>query len=278
MSTVASKAAFRFFAVRVARATPVGPSLVRVTFAGADLGELASGGRDQRFKLFLPHPGQDEPAVPGEAGEDWFARWRAMDPAVRAVMRSYTIREQRRDPDEFDVDFALHSPAGPAAQWAAGAREGDRVTVLAPAVPDNGGVDFRPPTGTEWVLLAGDETALPALAGILAWLPERTPVRAWISVPREGDRRPTDHPVAWLVREHGAPRLTDAVRDADLPAGTPYAWLAGEAGEVRDLRRHLLRERGLERSRLTATGYWRRGATEEDLLVEALDGTAEAGE
>ncbi|GII24031.1 siderophore-interacting protein [Planosporangium mesophilum] len=274
MTTAVTTAPYRFFDVRVVRTERVGTSMVRITFGAPGLVDLASGGRDQRFKLFLPHPYQASPVVP--TGDDWFARWRAMDPTVRAVMRSYTVREQRHDPGEFDVDFALHGEAGPASRWATRALSGDRVTVLAPVVEDNGGVDFRPPAGTGWVLLAGDETALPAVAGILSWLPAGTRARVWVEVAHAADIRdlPTeaaDVMVTWLVREvAGCPSVLDAVRAAHLPTGTPYAWIAGEAGTVRALRRHLVGERGFGRDRVTFTGYWRRGSSEEDLLTEAL--------
>jgi NADPH-dependent ferric siderophore reductase len=66
----------------------------------------------------------------------------------------------------------------------------------------------------------------------------------------------------------------EAIRAAALPAGVPYAWIAGEAGAVRALRRHLVGERGFDRRAVTFTGYWRRGATEEDLLAEAVNGNA----
>ncbi|MEV5707612.1 siderophore-interacting protein [Actinoallomurus sp. NPDC052274] len=281
MSTTATAAPFRFFDLRVVRTRRLGPSIVRITFGGDPLTGLACGGRDQRFKLFLPHPHQDAPVVPTEAGEDWFARWRAMDPAVRAVMRTYTAREQRSDPDELDVDFALHGDGGPACRWAARAAPGDPVVVLGPVEPDNGGVDFRPPPGTDWILLTGDETALPAVAGILAWLPATARARVWIEVPHAADVQdlPTEAQaeVTWLVRENAPAGATlEAVRAATLPAGTPYAWIAGEAAGVRALRRHLVGERGFDRRAVVFTGYWRRGATEEDLLAEAVAGTAPA--
>ncbi|MCO5967616.1 siderophore-interacting protein [Actinoallomurus soli] len=280
MSTTTA-APFRFFDSRVVRTRRLGPSMIRITFGGDSLAGFAAGGRDQRFKLFLPHPHQRSPVVPTDAGEDWFARWRAMDPAVRAVMRSYTVREQRRDPGELDVDFALHGDGGPASRWAVRAVPGDPVVLLGPVEPDNGGVDFRPPPGTDRVLLAGDETALPAVAGILAWLPATARARVWIEVPHAADVQdlPTraEAEITWLVRED-APTgtIVDAVRAAELPPGTPYAWIAGEAGGVRALRRHLVGERGLDRRAVTFTGYWRRGVTEEDLLAEAVAGTAPA--
>ncbi|MEU1665996.1 siderophore-interacting protein [Streptomyces sparsogenes] len=297
---------FRFFDVRVVRTRVLGPSMVRITFGGDSLKDFISGGRDQRFKLFLPHPHQDAPLVPVEAGQEWFPVWRAMDPARRAVMRSYTVREQRREPEEFDVDFALHgadtsgsetsgsatsacaTAGGPASRWAARARPGDRALVLGPTAPDNGGVDFRPPPGTDWVLIAADETALPAVAGILAWLPAGTRAKVWIEVQHAEDLQqlPTDADaeIVWLLRDGADPDqprsalLLDGVRTATLPEGTPYAWIAGEAGTVRALRRHLVRERAFDRKAITFTGYWRLGATDEQLVEEAVTGTGPAPE
>ena len=80
-----------------------------------------------------------------------------------------------------------------------------------------------------------------------------------------------DAGVTWLVRT-GADRtdpLLSAVAGAGLPPGTSYAWLAGESACVRALRRHLVSARGLDRSRITFTGYWRQGTTEDDLLAQA---------
>lgn len=281
---------YAFFDVHVLRSERLGPSMVRITFGGTCLDRPAendspengsaghrfiTGGRDQRFKLFLPHPHQDAPVMPeNSAGDSWFADWRALDPAERGIMRSYTVRDQR--PGELDVDFALHTDgsSGPAATWAAAARPGDRVTVLGPTGPGSGGYDFRPPSGGP-VLIAGDLTALPAIAGNLAWLPAGTPARVWIDVPHPEDRQdlPTraDAEITW-VTPGGLP---DAVRTAAVPDGA-YAWIAGESAVVKALRRHLVKERGLDRRAVTFTGYWRRGATEEDLLAEVVAGGSPA--
>jgi NADPH-dependent ferric siderophore reductase len=75
-------------------------------------------------------------------------------------MRTYTVREHRKDVGELDIDFAVHGPGGsPATRWAARASEGSRVALLGPVVEDNGGVDFQPPRDADWVLLTADETA-----------------------------------------------------------------------------------------------------------------------
>ncbi|MFG2196165.1 siderophore-interacting protein [Streptomyces sp. NPDC048639] len=307
-AATAEAAPFRFFDLHVLRTERLSPSMIRITFGGEQLEGFLAGGRDQSLSLFLPHPGQDAPLVPYEEGDAWFGRWREMDPGVRGIMRSYTVSAQRRDPDEMDIEFVLHGSghaggpvaAGPASRWAERARPGDRVIILGPAVEDNTAVRFRPPRGTDWVLIAADETALPAAAAILEWLPPGTPAKVWIEVPDATDRRdlPTraDADITWLVRRPttgtaaaagprtaavtaaGAadPSALDAVREAALPLGTPYAWIAGESGTVRALRRHLVGERGFDRKAVTFVGYWRRGASEEDLRKEALSGTATA--
>ena len=271
--TTTAAAPFLFFDLEVAGTRRLSPTMLRVALGGDGIDGFASGGRDQRVKLFLPHPHQDAPLVPVEAGGDWFAAWRAMDPAERGIMRSYTVRRQR--PDAVEIDFALHGDGGPASRWAAAARPGDRIAVLGPTSADNPGVDFRPPPDTDHVLLAGDETALPAIGGILEALPDGLPAKAWIEVPCRADADgydlPADADVTWLVRDAGE-RLTTALPAADLPAGKAYAWLAGEARTVRTLRRHLVNERGLDRRSVSFTGYWRRGAAEEDLLAEVLAG------
>ncbi|MFF2845620.1 siderophore-interacting protein [Streptomyces sp. NPDC058001] len=296
--TTAVAAPFRFFSLQVVRTRRLGPSMVRITFGGRELDGFDSGGRDQSVSLFLPHPGQDEPVVPLEAGDNWWHAWRELPACVRAVMRSYTIREQRRDPEgagEIDIDFALHGtdtpdsapsssaasstapagPAGPASRWAATVSPGARVLVLGPAVADNTAVRFRPPTeDPDLVVLWADETALPAAAAILEWLPEGTRARVWLEVAHSGDRQDlrtrADAEITWLVRDEGAPSGPDAVRAAGLPpAERPYAWIAGESGCVKALRRHLVRERGIDRRQVTFVGYWRRGFSEEQVRAAA---------
>ncbi|MEU9286959.1 siderophore-interacting protein [Streptomyces sp. NPDC048275] len=306
--TTAVAAPFRFFSLQVVRTRRLGPSLVRITFAGSDLADFASHGRDQSLSLFLPHPGQTEPAVPYELGDGWWQGWRELPDDVRAVMRSYTLRALRRDPDEIDIDFVLHgvepstdseaetaagakaethagpeadTPAGPASRWASRAAAGDRVVLLGPAIADNRAIRFRPPADTDLVVLWADETALPAASAILESLPAGTRARVWLEVQHAGDVQElvtaADVDITWLVRDDiphclkgvgGAPTpmAVDAVRAAQLPrAENPYAWIAGESGCVKEMRRHLVRERAIDRRRVTFVGYWRRGLTEEQL-------------
>ena len=284
--TTAVAAPFRFFPLQVVRTRRLGASLVRVTFGGDALRDFASGGRDQSLSLFLPHAGQQEPVVPVSEGDQWWQAWRELPDDVRAVMRSYTVRAQRRQPDgatEVDIDFALHgtepsatAPAGPASRWAARAAAGDRVLVLGPAVADNSAVRFRPPEDTDLVVLWADETALPAAGAILESLAPGTRAHVWISVRHAEDRQDlltaADTRITWLVRDEGAPPPVEAIRAAELPpAQAPYAWIAGESGCVKALRRHLVHERGVDRRRVTFVGYWRCGMSEEQLRAAARD-------
>ncbi|KUN01336.1 sialic acid transporter [Streptomyces yokosukanensis] len=281
--TTAVAAPFRFFSLQVVRTRRLGPSLVRVTFGGADLQALHSDGRDQSLSLFLPHPGQPEPVVPLDLGDNWWQAWRELPDDIRAVMRSYTLRALRQDAlgrtSEVDIDFALHgvepgaaTAAGPASRWASRAGAGDRVLLLGPAVADNRAIRFRPPEDTDLIVLWGDETAVPAATAILESLPAGIRVQAWLEVPHAADiqdvRTVADAEITWLVRHDGAPMAVDAVRAADLPpAERPYVWIAGESGQVKALRRHFVGERGVDRRRVTFVGYWRQGMTEEQLRV-----------
>ncbi|WP_329217650.1 siderophore-interacting protein [Streptomyces sp. NBC_01485] len=267
--TTAVVAPFRFFSLHVVRTRQLSPSLVRVSFGGEDLEHFFSDGRDQSLSLFLPHPGQSAPAVPIELGDGWWQGWRELPDDVRAVMRSYTLRALRAlhgGPAEIDIDFVLHTPAGPASAWAARAVAGDRVVVLGPAVADNRAIRFRPPQDTDLVVLWGDETALPAIASILESLPAGQRARVWLEVQDARNvldlATAADAEITWVVGESSV----DALREAELPpAGHPYVWIAGESGCVKALRRHFVQERGVDRRRVTFVGYWRQGMSEEQL-------------
>ncbi len=150
-------------------------------------------------------------------------------------------------------------------------------------------------------MLAGDETATPAICAILETLDASYDVDAFIEVPSGADRLALDVPdsfrVSWLPREdrpHGealtealtawsavsgdvlahaaAPRrqvLADIDVDHDLLWDSPddsegefYAWIAGEAATVKGLRRHLVQGCGVDRKRVAFMGYWRLGQSE----------------
>lgn len=292
---------YRKFGVQVRRLHRLSPTFLRVTFAGADLASFADNGFDQRIKLVLPLPGRGVADMPD--GPDWYARWRALPDHRRNPLRTYTVRAARPDKREVDVDVVLHGDGGPAAQWAQAARPGDEVALVGPDAGhdgEHGGLEYRPPAQMGATLLAGDETAVPAIAAILERLPADVRGEALLEVPETADELLLEKPqgvrVEWLARngaDHGAhlipavqtatgrlltdpkpdQQLDDVNVDGQILWDTPqepvadglYAWLAGEAGVIKTLRRHLVTERGLDRRAVAFMGYWRRGRTEDGL-------------
>ncbi|RKR92317.1 NADPH-dependent ferric siderophore reductase [Micromonospora pisi] len=300
---------FRVFGAEVLRVRRLSPSFLRVTFTGPDLGQFADNGYDQRIKLILPLAQTGLTEMPD--GPDWYARWRALPTERRNPIRTYTVRAVRAALAEVDVDLVLHGDGGPAARWAVAARPGAIAALLGPdaGYPGvHGGLEFHPPTRTDRLLLAGDETAVPAICSILERLPADAVGEAVLEVPGSGDSLPVGSPsgvdVTWLARNgaaHGS-QLVPAVRDAarrlstdattptataeledvdvdtdilwEVPvdganpprtdAGDLYAWLAGEAGVVKTLRRQLVGEYGMDRRAVAFMGYWRLGRTEEN--------------
>lgn len=254
----------RHYLTTVVSNEPLSPHMTRITFGGADLAQFMWDGPDQRVKLFLPLPGQTVPDVP--TGDDWYPRYRAMPDETRPVMRTYTVRGHNPEHNEIEIDFVLHTESsGPASAWAASARPGDRAGIFGPYA------DYDPIPEADWQLIAGDETALPAIGGIIEGLPVGARAHAFIEVfgPEEERDFETkgDVTITWLHRGGEAGNansaLADAIAGADLPDGRPYAWLAAEAGVVKTLRRHLVGERGYDRADIYFAGYWRHGRSED---------------
>lgn len=293
---MAAQQTYRLFDVALKQRTVLSPSLTRMVFAAPDVANMKTDGPDQRIKVFFPLPGQDAPQVP--QGEDWYARYRALPEGERPPMRTYTIRALRPEAGEVDIDFVLHGETGPASRWATHARVGDRIGLLAPdaqVAESSQGFEWKPPADVQRVLLVADDTALPAVAGILEDLarwPHPPQVQAFLEVAHDADVLPLAAPVGaqlfWLAREgaaHGQ-LLQQAVQarvgplglraaeqdlaeididqdilweQANAQGGGLYAWVAGEAGAVMAIRRHLVKDCGIDKRAITFMGYWRQG-------------------
>jgi NADPH-dependent ferric siderophore reductase len=237
--------------LQVRRSTRITPRMVRVTLAGDELAGFGGDGPDRRIKMFFPVEGQDRPAVPRatSGGPLWPAG------QARPTIRTYTVRRFDETAGELDVDFVLHEGHGPAAAWARDARAGAWVGVSEP------GGRYVVDPDADFHLVIGDESALPAVATVLAALPDGVPAVAYLEVADAAEEQelPGGAAVHWVHRGDrpaGEP-LTDAVQAAQLPEGRGQAWLAGESACVRDLRRHLLDDRKFDRRAVYATGYWR---------------------
>ena len=220
---------FRLFDVTVVATERISPTFVRVTFGSAALDDFAWDGLDQRIKLLFPNAQGGYPAMRAK-DPSWYAQWSALPDDVRPPMRTYTIRD-RRDGfrgTEVDVDFALHEEtAGPAASWAAEAQAGMPLRLLGPnarADGDRGAIGWIPPAGVQRFVIAGDETAVPAMAGILAALPSDASTTVFAELPHPDDLvalgAPPGADVRYVPRtDEPDEALADAVCDAfPLPA------------------------------------------------------------
>ncbi|WP_018333580.1 siderophore-interacting protein [Actinomycetospora chiangmaiensis] len=254
------------------------PGVVRVTLGGPDLVDLPRAAPDGYLKLFFPRRRGEEPTLPaipadGDIGR-WYRTYLAMPDGERPAMRTYTLRRRRDHPGgvEIDVDLVLHGD-GPGSTWARDAAPGDRIAFTGPY-----GI-YGPRPEHDAVLLVGDETAVPAMGAIVESLPAGT--RAEVVAAVSSGAEVTSFTTAGRVEVswvHGGPTLLDVVTATDLPGERPYVWLAGEAGTVKDLRRHLTRERGVDRRDIQFCGYWRRGRTEEQAAAEAVLAAGATGE
>lgn len=243
--------------LQVVRVRTLTPTLRRVTLSGEELQGFVSAAHDDHVKLFFPLPGAERPVLPVPGGPRGL---RLPDGVPRQPARDYTPRRYDAVRNELDIDFALHGE-GPAANWAARAQPGQWLGLAGP----RGSLVLR--GDFDWYLLAGDDTALPAIARRLEELPagQRALVVAEVGGPADELRFDTqaDVEVRWVHRGAGEPGrpelLLDAVAALELPAGTGYAWVAAESSVARAVRRHLLEQRGIERQWVKAAGYWRRG-------------------
>ncbi|MYS71875.1 SIP domain-containing protein, partial [Streptomyces sp. SID5926] len=247
--------------VTVRRVLDVTPRMRRVVLGGEQLGAFtrdgmdhpafAAPGFDDHVKLILASDGDVRAALPAQLphGIEW-------TPAENRLTRDYTPRRVDPAAGEVDLDFVTHGD-GPAAAWARAARVGDELWFVGPKS------SLRLPERPDWILLAGDETALPAIGRFLDERPVDAPVHVLVTVAddaarqklalREGDT------VRWVLAEPGdAAALEAAVRALPLPAGEGYAWAAAESRALLPVRRYLGRECGMPKERLNITGYWHR--------------------
>ncbi|HEY0249515.1 MAG TPA: siderophore-interacting protein [Gryllotalpicola sp.] len=251
------------YRAEVLRGERLTPHMVRVTFAGEDLRHLPVRGFDHWFRLFLPRPDgrSDFDAVPEQFGFAGYLKYLTSRSGTRPPFRNYTVRALRPEAGELDVDFVSHGDHGVAGPWARRARAGERVALI------DQGRGFDPVADAGTTVLVGDESALPAIAGILAGLPQEARGVAILEIPEEADRQPVEAPpgfdVRWISRRHPADRpgvlALELLRSVPLaqPASA-HAYLAGEQSLVAEGRRVLVAA-GVPKSRIVFTGYWRAG-------------------
>lgn len=254
------------FTLRVLRKEQLSPHMVRIVAGGADLAKfVAKDATDMYIKIHFLQPG-----VAYAEPVDVFALRETMPREHWPVTRTYTVRWIDADTQEIAIDFVLHGSAGLAGPWAATAEPGDRIIFTGP------GGAYKPSTEADWHLFAGDESALPAIAAALENLPADSLGHAYLEVDTAEDIQPLEKPDAveltWLFRNGTTPdrstALLDAVTNGPWLEGTVQAFVHGEREYMKALRDLLFKQRGLERSQVSLSGYWAYGRTEDFFQAE----------
>jgi NADPH-dependent ferric siderophore reductase len=243
----------------VTRVEQLTPHMVRIVVGGPGLAGLDAGAyTDHYVKILFPRPGVAYPEP-----FDLAVIRETLPREQQPLVRTYTVRRWRPDVPELWLDFVVHGDEGIAGPWAARAKPGDPVRFLGP------GGGYLPSPQAGWHLLAGDESALPAIAAALEAMAPGATVKAFVEVADADEEQklqtPADAEITWLHRD-GRPvgeALVQALRGLSFPPGQVHAFVHGEATFVKDLRALLRVEHGLPMSQLSISGYWRRGLNED---------------
>ncbi len=243
----------------VTRTTRLSSSMIRIEFTGAGLDAFSPTGYTDEYvnALFLPSGAAYSPPFDVETA-------RGFPVEARPRPRRFTVRNWDADERVLTIDFVTHGDVGFAGTWAQAAEPGDRLQMSGPS----GG--YHPDPDADWYLLAGDESALPAISRSLQSVPPTKACVAFVLVddptheihviPSDGRR------ITWLHRsQSGSPEtlLRDSVADLSWRPGTVDVFVHGEAGEVRETRKHLIAERGLDKEAMSVSPYWRRDHNDE---------------
>ncbi|MEV1022522.1 siderophore-interacting protein [Streptomyces sp. NPDC050264] len=254
---------------QVVRTERLTPHMQRVVLGGdglADLPELEY--TDHYVKLLFPPAGVTY-AEPFDV-----ERIREEQPREQwPVTRTYTVRAWDPAARELTLDFVVHGDEGLAGPWAASVRPGETIHFMGP------GGAYAPDASADWHLLVGDESALPAVAAALEALPQGARAQVFLEIEGPEEEQKIDSPVevTWLHRS-GHPvgqALIAAVTGLDFPEGRLHAFVHGEAGFVKELRRHLRVDRQIPREDLSISGYWRLGHNEDGWQASKRDWNAQ---
>lgn len=245
--------------------------MVRLRLGGDDLRRLPPlTFTDHYVKLMFPPAGAsyrwpfDPEQIRGEQPAD---RW--------PVTRTYTIRSFDPAAADLVLDFVVHGDAGLAGPWAATVQPGEAIGFTGP------GGAYAPDPDAPGHLLVGDEAALPAIAAALDALPAGALADVFVEVVGPDHeialRQTAQTRVTWVHRgdrPYGI-ALAATVRASWRPAAGVQAFVHGNADLVKDLRRFLFVEHRLDRSRVSISGYWRTGLTEDGWQSSKREFTAQ---
>ncbi|MFB1296823.1 siderophore-interacting protein [Mycobacterium sp. pW049] len=259
----------------VVRTEQLTPHVVRVVLGGNGFDTFKpSDNTDSYVKLVFVDDDIDVSSLTSFGGQLTLDSFTKLPPEKRPTVRTYTVRDADTDRREITIDFVVHGEHGIAGPWAASATPGRRLFVMGPSGA------YSPDPQADWHLLAGDESAVPAISTALEALPDNAIGKVFIEVAGPEDqvelKAPAGVEVSWIYRggradlvaednagDH-APLIT-AVKEAAWLPGQVQVFIHGEAQAVmHNLRPYIRKERGVDaRWASSISGYWRRGRTEE---------------
>ncbi|MGV9671527.1 ABC transporter ATP-binding protein/permease [Gordonia sp. NPDC003504] len=186
----------------------------------------------------------------------WVRGW-FPDGQGREHQRGYTFSEADADAGTFAIDFVLHEPSGPAAQWARQAESGQTLSVMYMSSTPFEVPEKNRPAG---YLLIGDSASVPAINSIIAAVPDDIPIEAYLEQhdPADRDLAIVTHPrlrLRWVGRAD-ATSLATSLENRDW--SNWYVWAGPESASLKEIRKRL-KEFGFPRSEIHAQAYWARG-------------------
>lgn len=246
--------------LQVLRVQDVTDGMRRVTLGGeqlaahtADNGYPVPAFRSDNFDdsiklIFSTTPGR---TPQGPEQRDGKIAWPSKNSG--STRRTYTVRNYDASRGKLDIDFVLHG-SGVASDWARQAQVGQTLQIAGPKSTASH------PSGADWILAAGDATALPAMSRWLEQWPAVQRGKFFIAVDADSHRQDLVQPegveITWLVRDNPN-ALYDAITSTDWWDGEPFAWVAGESASLKPIRRWLQHEKGLRKDQLHLSGYWK---------------------
>ncbi|NEP55639.1 MAG: siderophore-interacting protein [Symploca sp. SIO2G7] len=240
----------------VKRSEKVTPNMQRVTFTGDDLADFPENYESGYVKLLFSDNGQ---AISDKSQAE-----------EKRLMRTYTIRSFSREKNELAIEFSLHGDkSGPASTWAASTKPGNKILMGGP------GPTKLVKNESDWFLLAGDMSGMPALCCNLEQLPEKAQGYAVIEVVSESDKQTLKVPdgiaIKWIINNHpgeNSNALLNGIKSLPWKDGNPYVWVACEFNSMRKIRDYLKNSRSIEKDNIYISSYWKFNRTEEQHKVD----------
>ena len=248
----------------VLRRDQLSPHTVRITAGGPGFEALRMNDfTDKYAKILFVDPG-----LGLTPPYDLAALRESLPPGRQPVTRTYTLRRADQQRQELTIDFVVHGDEGIAAPWAAHAERGDLLTM------SGAGGAYRPDPDSDWHLLAGDESALPAICSALEALPDDARGIAYLETSDPGEyldaKLPGGVEVVWLHRPHPGSKpelLADALLAGPWLPGRADVFAHGERESMKAIRAALKTRLG-DGAPLSLSGYWAAGRTEDNFPSE----------